>query len=344
MTNGPDVNDSADAVTLACAYLDARNHRRAEEVLRSALTQDPHNPRLLTELARAQYSLGDHAAAEQSVRAALAITPRDAYPMRVYAGVLEALGRRAVALAWARDAVKADPRDLLTHYEYARLLVIAGMAADALPVATEALHLAPADADAHYLMGLVLAGLRRWEESTAQYQEALRLNPGHGEALHNIAVNHANTNSLPSALSGFREAAALNPHLGGIARRNIISTVRKWLAWMGVASWGTLYILYRVQERDGVASPAARIVAVMGCLALLVMFGWLARSLPRNIWESILRDYEFWPLKVDLALGVLVLVVFGALALGAPISSWVLLSVLLITFVVTWIVQRFDGG
>ena len=75
MTSEPDIN-SANAIELANTYMEARNYRRAEEVLRSALLHNPHDATLLTELARAQYFLGDNKAAEQSARDARGPHPR----------------------------------------------------------------------------------------------------------------------------------------------------------------------------------------------------------------------------------------------------------------------------
>ena len=126
MTLDPEINSAGNAITLANSYMEARNYRRAEEVLRSALMHNPHDATLLTELARAQHFLGDNDAAEQSARDALALTPEDAYPMRIYASVLDELGRRREGLSWARRAVDAAPLDHTTHYEYARLLAQRG--------------------------------------------------------------------------------------------------------------------------------------------------------------------------------------------------------------------------
>jgi Flp pilus assembly protein TadD len=50
MTSDPDFN-SANALDLANTYMAARNYRRAEEVLRSALLHNPHDATLLTERA-----------------------------------------------------------------------------------------------------------------------------------------------------------------------------------------------------------------------------------------------------------------------------------------------------
>lgn len=343
MTLDPEINSAGNAITLACSYMDARNYRRAEEVLRSALVHNPHNAALLTELARAQNFLGDNDAAEQSARDALALTPEDAYPMRIYAVVLVALGRRREGLSWARRAVDAAPHDHTTHYEYARLLAVAGDAAAALPVATEALRLAPANADAHDLMGVILGILGRRAESTAEHEEALRLEPGHARALANIAVNRANSRNLSGALAGFSEAAQLDPHIGDEVRKNITATVRAWLSWTTLAAWAALWLSVRIQEHADATSSGARFVAGLGCIVMLVMFGWLARSLPRNLWAPILRQREFRSLKIYLGLGVVVLGVLGPFALGAPVNFWVLLGALLITVVVSWVAPRFDN-
>jgi Flp pilus assembly protein TadD len=342
MTSDPDNNSTGNAMTLADSYMEARNYRRAAEVLRSALVHNPHNARLLTDLARAQHFLGDNKAAEQSACSALALTPQDAYPMRLYGSVLVALGRRREGLSWARRAVDAAPLDYTTHYEYARLLAVTGDVGSALPVATEALRLAPADADAHDLMGVVLGMLGRRAESTAEHEEALRLQPGHARALANIAVNRANSKNLAGALAGFSQAAQLDPHIGDEVRKHITATVRQWLSWTTIAAWAALWLSVQIEKDEVTTSPATRIVTGIGCVVLLVMFGWLARSLPRHLWAPVLRQREFRSLQIYLGVGVLVVVVLGAVALGVPIGIWTLLGTLMITVAVSWLAPRFD--
>jgi tetratricopeptide (TPR) repeat protein len=342
MTFDPGIDDNA--LTLALGYLDAHNYRRAEEVLRSALVHSPHNTRLLTELARAQHFQGDNAAAEQSVCRAIAFDPENAYPMRIYASVLDALGRRREALMWARKAIDAAPLDHLTHYEHARLLANAGDPESALPSAEEAVRLVPSDADAHDLRGNILGMLGKWTESTAAHEEALRLQPGHARAVHNIAVNRANKRNLSGALRGFTQAAQLDPHLGADVRRSITATVRQWLSWMTIVAWAALWLSVQIERNnDGPTNTSgARVIAGLGFIVLLVMLAWLVRSLPRNLWAPILRQREFRSLKIYLGLGVLVLAVLGALAVGAPVNLWVLAGALLITVVVSWVAPRFD--
>jgi tetratricopeptide (TPR) repeat protein len=230
------------------------------------------------------------------------------------------------------------------HHESARLLANAGDAAAALPVATEAIRLAPDDADAHDLMGVILGMLGRKAESTAAHQEALRLHPGHARAVANIAVNRANSRNLSGALAGFSQAAQLDPHIGDEVRKNITATVRAWLSWTTIAAWAALWLSVQIQGRAEGTSSGARFVAGLGCIVMVVMFGWLVRSLPRNLWAPILRQREFRSLKIYLALGVVVLGVLGTFALGVPVNFWVLFGTLLITVVVSWTATRFDKG
>lgn len=339
-----DPDTFANSLTLADGYLRARNYRRAEEVLRSALVHYPHNSRLLTELARAQHFLGDNKAAEQSVCKAVAHDPQDGYPMRIYASILDALGRRREALRWARKAIDAAPSDHTMHYEYARLLATAGDPASALPVIEEAVRLTPTDADAHDLKGNVLGMLGRWDESTAAHEEALRLQPGNAQALHNLAVNRANRRNLSGALAGFTQAAQLDPHIGDAVRKGITATVRQWLAWMTIVAWAALWLSVQIERgNDGPTNTsAARVISGIGLIALLVMFAWLARSLPRSLWGPIVRQREFRSLKIYLGLGVVVLGVLGTLAFGVPVNLWVLAGALLITVVVSWVAPRLD--
>src|SRR4051812_42876765 len=56
-------------------------------------------------------------------------------------------------------------------------------------------------------------------------------------------------------------------------------------------------------------------------------------ELPRNLWASVLRQREVRSPKIYLGAAVLVIVVLGACALGAPINYWVLTGAILITVV-----------
>jgi Flp pilus assembly protein TadD len=339
-------SDAFTAITLANNYMDARNYRRAEEVLRTALVHDPHHARLLTALARSQHLRGDNPTAARTALDAMASAPDDAYPMRVYASILVEMGRQKEGLEWARKAVNAAPHDYSMHYEYARLLAVAGRPAEALPVAKEALRLAPGDADAHDLMGVVLAMQGRRSEALAEHAKALQLQPGHARAVANIAVHRANRRNLSGAIAGFRQAAQLGPHLGDEARDNITKIVRAWLVIMGAIAFLALWISTRVAEHNEsvTRTPAARVIAGIGCIVFLILLGWLARALPRSLWRPVLLHRKYRSLKIELAVGLVVAVMSGAVAVGVPINYWVLICTLLAGGLLSSFKDRSDKG
>jgi hypothetical protein len=120
--------------------------------------------------------------------------------------------------------------------------------------------------------------------------------------------------------------------------------VRQWMSWTTVAAWAALWLINQVERNnDGpTTTSGARVIAGLGFVVLVVMFGWLARSVPRNLWGPMLRQREFRSLKIYLGLGVVVLGVLGAFAAGALVNFWVLAGALLVTVVVSWVAPRFD--
>jgi len=77
--------DTDGAVALATAYADARNHARAEQVLRDALVTSPDNAVLLANLARVQVLAKQYDDAARNAHAALAISPEYGFAIRIYA-------------------------------------------------------------------------------------------------------------------------------------------------------------------------------------------------------------------------------------------------------------------
>jgi Flp pilus assembly protein TadD len=332
------------ALTVANGYIAARNYRRAEEVLGTALAQNPENPSLLVELARCEHLRGDNVAAEPHARDAMRLNPEAAEPILLYASIVFELGRKREGLDCARRAVAVAPLDHASHYEYARLLATAGDPARALPEATEALRLAPENAEAHNLMGVVYGMLGRREESMAEHREALRLDPGHAQAVSNLAVNRANTRNLRGALAGFVDAAQMDPHFGDEARKNITATVRYWLRLTTAAAWAALWLSVQIERNNEGpnTTQGTRVVAGIGFVVLVILFGWLVRSMPRRLWGPVLRQRESRSLKVYLGLGAAVIALLGFAAVGPPVSVWVLGGALFATLAVSWLAPQLD--
>jgi len=125
-------------------------------------------------------------------------------------------------------------------------------------------------------------------------------------------------------------------------RKHITAIVRRWLSWTTMVAWAVLFILFRIEDHGGLTSSGARGVALLGAIVMLVMLGWLARSLPRHLWSPILRQREFRSLKIYLGAGLVVIGVLGALVFGAPINFWVLAGTLYMVMIVLWLAPKLD--
>ncbi|GAB7071331.1 tetratricopeptide repeat protein [Mycobacterium hodleri] len=338
--------DTDGVVALATAYADARNHARAEEVLREALVTAPDNAVLLANLARVQVLTRQYDAAARNAYAALAISPEYGFAMRIYAVALDAAGRVDQALYMAWRGVAAQPRDRLAHFVYAEMLLKVGRPHDALFVVGEALRLDPTSADSHVLRGQILARLGRSEESTSAYEQALQLDPANASAVHNIGVNRLARSKWSAALSGFLGAARLDPDLGDLARRNIGITLARLLrlATVGVLVLGWVIIVSIPAVGQGTSPDVGHRIAVGVCtLALLAYAGWLSRVVPMRTWRSVLRTQRPLALRVGLLVGAIPLGVLAVVSGGLTVVE-IVGPVLLFGAVVVTVVARFAGG
>jgi Flp pilus assembly protein TadD len=341
LTAGGSSGDVEAAVTLASAYVDARNHSRAEQVLRDALTASPDSAELLANLARVQILVKDHQAAAVTAYAALAISPEDAFALRMYAIALDGVGRLDDALSVAWRAATTHPHDRLAHYVYAELLLKAARPHDALYVVGEVLRLDPANSDNHVLRGQILAQLNRSRESTAAYEEALRLDPANAAAVHNIAVNRLGGGRWSMAFRGFLGAARLDPELGDLARRNIGAALTKQLR---IANLIVLFIpllgLMAHESPDGVGP---RVWAGILAAAVLGRLVWLSRMVPMRTWRSVLGSRQMLIVRLALAVCAIPVGVNAVVSPGGPVTVPACLALFGASVIVAFI-GRAAGG
>ena len=336
--------DTDGVIALATAYADARNHGRAEEVLREALLTAPDNAVLLANLARVQVLTGQYDTAARNAYAALAISPEYGFAMRIYAVALDAAGRVDQALYMAWRGVAAQPRDRLAHFVYAEMLMKVGRPQDALLVVGESLRLDPTSADSHVLRGQILARLGRTDESTSAYEQALQLDPANASAVHNIGVNRLARSKWSAALSGFLGAARLDPDIGDLARRNIGIALARLLrlSTVGVALLSWLIFLEAPSLGQGHSAVGYRIVIGVCTVALIAYLVWLSRAVPLRTWRSVLRSKPMLTLRLGLlvvTVAVGVLVAAGRAEAFAAVAS----ALLLLAALVVALIGRFTG-
>ncbi len=314
----------ADTSHVVDAYFETGNYQRARDVLRGLLAQQPNDPDLLAQHARAEYLLENYPGAAHSAHAALGSAPENELAMRIYALSLDGLGRGYEGLWMAWRTVIAHPNEPLAHRIYARLLQKSRQYRAALYSVDEALRLSPTNADTLVLRGSILHDLGRIPESNAAYEQALTLEPGNADALNNMSVNRLARGKFAPALRGFLGAAGSDPALGSLARSNIGVVLRRVLRWVTI---GATVLAFLVAFSSGLYSEGRptgvlRVLAGLVTVALIAVFVWLLRAIPRAVLVSVLRQQFYVTLRIihattAVAAGVWVTIFPGPVALVA---------------------------
>lgn len=320
---------AAAAVELGQAYIDTNNYRRADGVLRAALSQYPDDPILLTEYARAQVLLKNYHNAAHSAYAALSRVPGDEYATRIYARALDGLGRRADALFVAWQNVIGHPGEYITHYEYARLLNLGRRPQQALIAVAEALRLNPANADNWCLRGDILRALGQSGESTAAYGATLRLAPDHAPAAHNLSLSQLDAGSYALAIDGFLGSARIDPQLGDLANRNIAAAIASVLLQtnIGVVMVAVCAMLLSA-VRDVTPQWEIMLRTAVFFFALLVLASlWRLRGVPDSSWRWVFRTRKITVFHVSPTVAALLIGVAATIAGG---SVWLALAAMLL--------------
>lgn len=324
MTPDCGVDRVDEAIHAANAYIETGNYQRARDVLRHSLSQHPNDPALLRHYARAEYSLDNYTSAAWSAYAVLSAVPHDEWATRIYALSLAGLGRLHEALWMSWRAVMAHPNEPLQHEVYARLLRKSRQLPSALVVVDKSLRLDPVSVDALVLRGLILEELGRIDESDASYRQALSLHPGHAWALNNLAVNRLRGGKFGLALKGFLGAGGVDPRIGDLARSNIGVVLAKILkrVTMVAVVLGAYAVEVSATHCSGHSTVITRALTGLVTAALIVVLGWMLRSVPRRVLISVLRDRGFVAARLIhalLAVGLgTVITVFGGAVWTIP--------------------------
>lgn len=315
---------------VAQAYFDSGNYVRAEEVLRSALAQDPDNPELLVGYAQARLGLNDYQGAAWAAHSALAKAPNSEHAKRIYAFALSGQGRNADALQVAWKSVTEHPDVYLAHYAYANLLLSAGQAQRALPVINEALRLNPAAADSWVLRGDIYRALHWLEPAEADYREALRLQPDNAAAVNNLAVNRLQRGDTRAAIDGFVGAGQLDPGVGELARYNIGAALTKWLRLANtcVVFLFAAAVVVMALHDEGRPTVIPRLIVGLITIGFVAVLVWIVRRVPGPALRAVLGQRKLLGIRM-LFLVYAVLAGLGISLLGPNVVTSTLAGLLL---------------
>ncbi|GAB1510889.1 tetratricopeptide repeat protein [Actinophytocola sp. KF-1] len=199
------------ALQRGVALLDLGRAGEAEPHLRTALAEEPGDPRVLALLADAVLRQQRYDEAVATSRSALAADPGYVPAYSVLAAALAGLERFADALDAVRHGLALAPEAAVLHLQQAGVLLGLNRDGDALASIDRSLHLDPENAEAHAVRAAVLVRLRRLDEADAAVDDALRVDPENAEAHRVRGVIALHRGGGKRAVAAHRAALRLDP-------------------------------------------------------------------------------------------------------------------------------------
>lgn len=269
----------------------------AEQELRRALAEAPHDPRAHAMLAMALVYRDQFDEAQAAAEQAIALAPDWAYAHFCRSVVLQGRRRFAEAEASAREAVHLDPEDADHHAQLAATLYSQGHWQNALDAALEGLARDADHAQCSHMRAMALTKLNRQHEAIASVDQALARNPDDASAHANKGWALLHQGKSRPALDHFREALRLNPN-DEYARAGMVEALKanhflyRWMLayflWMSRLSnrarWGVVlgaYFGYRLLGNLAEQEPelAKFIWPILILYMIFVALAWFASPL-----------------------------------------------------------------
>jgi tetratricopeptide (TPR) repeat protein len=199
--------------------------KEAEAQLRTALAEDPGDPRVITLLGDAVRRQQRYDEAVGICRSALAADPEYVPAYSVLAAALAGLERYQDSLDAVRQGLALAPERPGLHLQEGGALLGLEQDADALASLDRAVRLDPENAEAHAVKAAALVRLRRFDAADAAVDEALRLDPESAEAHRMRGLIALHRGGGKSAVAAHRAALHLDPT--DSASRDGLSTALK---------------------------------------------------------------------------------------------------------------------
>jgi tetratricopeptide (TPR) repeat protein len=191
--------------------LDMGDMRRAEQLYRRVLENEPNNTTALHELGVAALQTGRPEMAADYLRQAVALDGGNAKALNHLGVALASLERSEEAVECLKKAVQMDPRMPDAHYNLAKVLGSAKRFEEAVFTYQASLQLQPGNPEAQFNLGNTLRDLGRLDDATASYRAAIRLRPSYFKAMNNLGNVLRDQNKLYEAEAQHREALRVKP-------------------------------------------------------------------------------------------------------------------------------------
>ena len=343
----------AQAVTLATAYLDAKNPSGALRVISPLLASAPDDVSALTVASRAFLAVGDSDEALKLAQRACALEPDNDQVWRISAMILTKMKRFAEARTSAETAQAIAPSLWLSHLVLAEVDHAQGVITEAgWRAAKEAVRLAPNEPEAYVVVGNLARVSRDLPAAAAAYQSALRLQPENVNARNNLAVIALQRGNSGSAARDFLSLLSIDP-TSAVGNFNVRVAMRSAVTrTMGLVALVVLLEIYALGPwgllPDTFISSAdsTRIAIAAFALASAVVV-WRAFWLRRTSGDRFTQIIQTMRASdkrsiVYTAILVGVLAVMLAACFTSPVAAALMCIACLVTIVVVTIDSRVD--
>ncbi len=231
---------------------DQSRYDLAEQELRQALAQEPHEPFAHALLALTLSERGDFRAATEAARQAINLAPDSPFNHYAMAAVLIRRDRFDEAHTAIQEAIRLDPSDPDYYSVLAAIHVDEKRWAQGLAAADQGLAIDPEHVNCANLRAMALVKMGRRAEAGATIDTALAKNPEDAMTHANQGWTWLEKGDPNKALDHFRESLRLDPEdewaREGIieslkARYFIYSWVLKYFFWMSRFSSRTQWLI-----------------------------------------------------------------------------------------------------
>ncbi|HEU5078239.1 MAG TPA: tetratricopeptide repeat protein [Opitutaceae bacterium] len=171
----------------AAAYASHGNMRKAEDLLRRAISYRPDNDSTHRTLGQLLDQTGAFPEAEKELRRALELAPREPKNFLQLGLMQSHAGDDDAAEKTLRQGVTIAPADYTLRYEHGSLLLSLDRFDEAIPEFEEAQKLRPEKADIHFALAGALIKSGRNERAAEELKRTLELQPDYPLALLTLA-------------------------------------------------------------------------------------------------------------------------------------------------------------
>lgn len=205
-------DDPRTRLALGTQLLRAQDYEGALRQLQRAQLDEPHDPLVLYELARAHDGLAHHDAAMACARALVAARPHWPAGHLRHGLLLIRGGRPDEGFAALRRAATCPAVAPGIHYELGNFFIERGAHQDAIPFFEAVLRWQPEHSYAANNLGNAYKSTGRAERARHYYLMAIAINPSNPNPHNGLGVVLEEKGDLKGALSAYHTAAELNPH------------------------------------------------------------------------------------------------------------------------------------